>query len=109
MIITRIPLKGYRPDSVKRQIDFRELKLTKAPLVLVPDEDTFHELQGLALIAGKELIVRVLEPGKVLPWVGSMSSPWHVNTDKYTLTFGITNELQTPHLVYAPSYLTAHK
>lgn len=100
MIITRIPLKGYRPDSVKRQIDFRELKLTKATLVLVPDEDTFHVLQGSALIAGKKLIVRVLEPGKVLPWVGSMSSPWHVNTDRYVLTFDVSQSLHTPHLLF---------
>lgn len=96
MIITRIPLKGYRPDSVKRQLDFQELKLTKATLVLVPDEDTLHELQGLALIAGKKLIVRVLEPGKVLPWEGSMSSPWHVNTDSYVLSFDTSPIFHAP-------------
>lgn len=100
MIITRIPLKGYRPDSVKRQIDFRELKLTEATLVLVPDEDTLHELQGLALIVGKKLIVRVLEPGKELIWDGSMSSPWHVNTDSYELTFDTSPTLHTPHLLF---------
>lgn len=76
---------------------------------LVPDEQTLHEVKGLALLLNKEVIVEVLEPGKELPWSSYMYSPWHVNTDKYTLTFGITNELQTPHLVYAPSYLTAYK
>lgn len=78
-------------------------------IILVPDEQTFHEVKGLALLLGIEVRVFLHEPGKVLPWPSSMYSPWHVNTDKYTLTFGITNELQTPHLVYAPSYLTAYK
>ena len=78
-------------------------------IIRVPDEQTFHEVKGLALILNKKTIVEVLEPGKELPWSSHMYSPWHVNTDKYTLTFGITNELQTPHLVYAPSYLTAYK
>lgn len=79
------------------------------PVILVPDEQTLHEVKGLALLLNKEAIVEVLEPGKELPWSSYMYSPWHVNTDKYTLTFGITNELQTPHLVYASSYLTAYK
>lgn len=78
-------------------------------IILVPDEQTFHEVKGLALLLGIEVRVFLQEPGKELPWSSSMYSPWHVNTDKYTLTFGITNELQTPHLVYAPSYLTAYK
>lgn len=78
------------------------------PIILVPDEQTFHEVKGLALLLGIEVRVFLKEPGKVLPWSSSTYSPWHVNTDKYTLTFGITSELQTPHLVYAPSYLTAY-
>lgn len=79
------------------------------PVILVPDEQTLHEVKGLALLLNMKAIVEVLEPGKELPWSSYMYSPWHVNTDKYTLTFGITNALQTPHLVYAPSYLTAYK
>lgn len=79
------------------------------PIILVPDEQTLHEVKGLALILGKKVIVKLQEPGKALPWSTSLYSPWHVNTDKYTLTFAITNELQTPHLVYVPSYLTAYK
>lgn len=78
-------------------------------IILVPDEQTFHEIKGLALLLGIEVRVFLQEPGKELPWSSSMYSPWHVNTDKHTLTFGITSELQTPHLVYAPSYLTAYK
>lgn len=79
------------------------------PIILVPDEQTLHEVKGLALILNRKVIAEILEPRKELPWSSYMYSPWHVNTDKYTLTFGITNELQTPHLVYAPSYLTAYK
>lgn len=78
-------------------------------IILVPDEQTFHEVKGLALLLGIEVRVFLQESGKELPWSSSMYSPWHVNTDEYTLTFGITSELQTPHLVYAPSYLTAYK
>lgn len=79
------------------------------PIILVPDEQTFYEVKGLALILGIKVLVKVQEPGKELPWNSSLYSPWHVNTDEYTLIFGITSELQTPHLVYAPSYLTAYK
>lgn len=88
----------------------QDLKPGSLPLIiLVPDEKTFHEVKGLALLLGIVVRVFLQEPGKELPWSSSMYSPWHVNTDKYTLTFGITNELQTPHLVYVPSYLTAYK
>lgn len=79
------------------------------PVILVPDEQTLHEVKGLALLLNKETIVEVLEPGKELPWSSSMYSPWCVNTDKYTLTFIMSDTLQSPHLVYAPSYLTAYK
>lgn len=79
------------------------------PIILVPDEQTLHEVKGLALILGMRVIVKLQEPGKELPWSSSLYSPWHVNTDRYTLTFSITSELQTHHLVYAPSYLTAYK
>lgn len=79
------------------------------PIILVPDEQTLHEVKGLALILGRKVIVKLQEPGKTLPWSSSMYSPWHVNTDKYTLTFIMSDTLQSPHLVYAPSYLTAYK
>lgn len=98
---------GPNPTTHATLQDLEPRRLT--PIILVPDEQTLHEVKGLALILGKKVIVKLQEPGKALPWSSSMYSPWHVNTDKYTLTFGITNELQTPHLVYAPSYLTAYK
>lgn len=79
------------------------------PIILVPDEQTLHEVKGLALLLNKETIVEVLEPGKELPWSSSLYSPLHVNTDKYTLTFTTSDSLHFPHLVYAPSYLTAYK
>lgn len=78
-------------------------------IILVPDEQTFHEVKGLALLLGIEVRVFLKEPGKVLPWSSSMYSPWHVNTDKYTLTFTTSDSFHSPNLVYAPSYLTAYK
>lgn len=79
------------------------------PTILVPDEQTLHEVKGLALLLGIVVRVFLQEPGKVLPWPSSMYSPWHVNTDKYTLTFTTSDSFQSPHLVYVPSYLTAYK
>lgn len=78
-------------------------------IILVPDEQTFHEVKGLTLLLGIVVRVFLQEPGKVLPWSSSMYSPWHVNTNKYTLTFIASDTFQSPHLVYAPSYLTAYK
>ena len=78
-------------------------------IILVPDEQTFHEVKGLALLLGIVVRVFLQEPGKVLPWSSSMYSPWHVNTDKYTLTFTTSDSLHSTNLVYAPSYLTAYK
>lgn len=98
---------GPNPTTHATLQDLVPSRLT--PIILVPDEQTLHEVKGLALILNKRAIVEVLEPGKELPWSSYMYSPWHVNTDKYTLIFGMTNGLQTPHLVYAPSYLTAYK
>lgn len=79
------------------------------PIILVPDEQTLHEVKGLALLLNKGVIVEVLEPGKELPWSSHMYSPWHVNTDKYTLTFTTSDSNHSTNLVYAPSYLTAYK
>lgn len=108
MKLTKIGYAGG-PNPTKHTTlqDLVPVRLTT--IILVPDEQTFHEVKGLALLLGIEVRVFLQEPGKVLPWSSSMYSPWHVNTDKYTLTFDITNELQTPHLVYAPSYLTAYR
>lgn len=107
MKLTKIGYAGG--PNPTRHTTLQNLLGRLAPIILVPDEQTLHEVKGLALILGKKVIVKLQEPGKELPWPSSLYSPWHVNTDKYTLTFDITNELQTPHLVYAPSYLTAYK
>lgn len=108
MKLTKIGYAGGPNPTTHATIqDLAPGRLT--PIILVPDEQTLHEVKGLALILNKKAIVEVLEPGKAVPWPIHNYSPWHVNTDKYTLIFVITNELQTPHLVYAPSYLTAYK
>lgn len=108
MKLTKIGYAGG-PNPTKHTT-LQDLVPDRLPtIILVPDEQTFHEVKGLALLLGIEVRVFLEEPGKVLPWPSSMYSPWHVNTDKYTLTFDITNDLQTPHLVYVPSYLTAYK
>lgn len=108
MKLTKIGYAGGPNPTIHTTLqDLEPRRLT--PIILVPDEQTLHEVKGLALILGKKVIVKLQEPGKALPWPSSMYSSWHVNTDKYTLTFGIASELQTPHLVYAPSYLTAYK
>lgn len=108
MKLTKIGYAGGPNPTIHTSLqDLEPGRLT--PIILVPDEQTFHEVKGLALILGRKVIVKLQEPGKALPWSSSMYSPWCVNTDKYTLTFGITSELQSPHLVYAPSYLTAYK
>lgn len=76
---------------------------------LVPDEQTFHELKGLASLLGIEVRVFLKEPGKVLPWSSSIYSHRHVNTDKYTLTLTTSDSFHSPNLVCAPSYLTAYR
>lgn len=107
MKLTKIGYAGG-PNST-RHTTLQNLLGRLTPIILVPDEQTLHEVKGLALILGKKVIVKVQEPGKALPWPSSMYSPWHVNTDKYTLTFITSDTFQSPHLVYAPSYLTAYK
>lgn len=78
-------------------------------IILVPDEQTFHEVKELALLLGIEVRVFLKEPGKGPPWSPSIYSHRHVNTDKYTLTLTTSDSFHSPHLVYAPSYLTAYK
>ena len=107
MKLTKIGYAGG--PNPTRQTTLQNLLGRLTPIILVPDEQTLHEVKGLALILGKKVIVKVQEPGKVLPWPSSLYSPWHVNTDKYTLTFTTSGSFQSPHLVYAPSYLTAYK
>ena len=98
---------GPNPTRYTTLQDLPIRRLT--PIILVPDEQTLHEVKGLALILGMRVIVKVQEPWKELPWSPSLYSPWHVNTDKYTLTFTTSDTFQSPHLIYVPSYLTAYK
>lgn len=108
MKLTKIGYAGGPNPTIHTTLqDLEPGRLT--PIILVPDEQTLHEVKGLALILGRKVIVKLQEPGKELPWSSAMYSPWCVNTDKYTLTFIMSDALQSPHLVYAPSYLTAYK
>lgn len=108
MILTKIGYAGGPNPTVHTTL--QDLAPDRLPIIiLVPDEQTFHEVKGLALLLGIEVRVFLQEPGKALPWSSSMYSPWHVNTDKYTLTFTTSDSFHSPHLVYAPSYLTAYK
>lgn len=108
MKLTKIGYAGGPNPTT--HITLQDLVPDRLPIIiLVPDEQTFHEVKGLALLLGIEVRVFLQEPGKVLPWSSSMYSPWHVNTDKYTLTFTTRDSFHSPHLVYVPSYLTAYK
>lgn len=108
MKLTKIGYAGGPNPTIYTAL--QDLEPSSLPIIiLVPDEQTFHEVKGLALLLGIEVRVFLQEPGKELPWSTSMYSPWHVNTDKYTLTFTTSDTFHSPHLVYAPSYLTAYK
>lgn len=108
MKLTKIGYAGGPNPTTRTTL--QDLVSDRLPtIILVPDEQTFHEVKGLALLLGIEVRVFLQEPGKELPWSSSMYSPWHVNTDKYTLTFTTSDSFHSPHLVYAPSYLTAYK
>jgi hypothetical protein len=96
----RIYLRVEDSEDKYAELDHTKAGFLKGDIIVTHDKDTLHELQGLALIAGRKLIVRVLEPGKELVWDGSMSSPWHVNTDSYVLTFDTSPTLHTPHLLF---------
>lgn len=109
MKLTKIGYAGGPNPTKHTTLQDLEQGRYTIPVILVPDEQTFHEVKGLALLLGKEVRVFLKEPGKILPWSSSMYSPWHVNTDKYTLTFIMSDSFHSPHLVYAPSYLTAYK
>lgn len=99
MKLTKIGYAGGPNPTIHTTLqDLEPSRLT--PIILVPDEQTIHEVKGLALILGKEVIVKLQEPGKALPWSSSLYSPWHVNTDKYHMSFGITDSYQSPHLLF---------
>lgn len=97
MKLKRIEYGNTQP-LITREV--HEMITPNAALVLVPDEETLHELQGLALIANKKLLVRVLEPGKPLPWDKGMTSPWYADTDRHCMSFSTTDTCHTPHLLF---------
>ena len=61
---------GTNPTRHTTLQDLVPSRLT--PIILVPDEHTLHEVKGLSLILGMKVIVKVQEPGKVLPWSSSL-------------------------------------
>lgn len=83
MVISKI----YPEPNGENYILHKEIAdLNADVLILVPDEQSLHEIQGLLFLYNKNSVVHLLEPGTPMSWQGSFS-PWHFNTDKYTLSF----------------------
>lgn len=83
MVISKI-YSAVLEDDYYRHKDIANLDADV--LILVPDEQSLHELQGLLFLYNKKAEVYLLEPGTPMSWQGSFS-PWHLNTDKYILSF----------------------
>lgn len=83
MVISKI----YPEPNEENYILHKEIAdLNADVLILVPDEQSLHELQGLLFLHNKKAEVHLLEPGTPMSWQGRFS-PWHLNTDKYILSF----------------------
>lgn len=82
MVFTRI----NNTISVPSFIQHRNIEQMDEVLILVPDEQSMHELQGLLFLLNMKTEVYLLEPGTPMSWQDSFS-PWHLNTDKYILSF----------------------
>lgn len=83
MVISKI----YPEPNGEYYIHHKEIaELNADVLILVPDEQSLHEIQGLLFLYNKNSVVHLLEPGTPMSWQGSFS-PWHLNTDKYILSF----------------------
>lgn len=83
MVISKI----YPEPNEENYILHKEIAdLNADVLILVPDEQSLHEIQGLLFLYNKNSVVHLLEPGTPMSWQGSFS-PWHLNTDKYILSF----------------------
>ena len=83
MVISKV----YPEPNGENYIHHKELaNLNTDVLILVPDEQSMHELQGLIFLYNKKAEVHLLEPGTPMSWPGSFS-PWNLNTDKYILSF----------------------
>lgn len=83
MVISKI-YSAVHEDDYYRHKDIANLNADV--LILVPDEQSLHEIQGLLFLYIKNSVVHLLEPGTPMSWQGSFS-PWHLNTDKYILSF----------------------
>lgn len=83
MVISKI-YSAVLEDDYYRHKDITNLDADV--LILVPDEQSLHELQGLLFLYNKKAEVHLLEPGTPMSWQGSFS-PWHLNTDKHILSF----------------------
>lgn len=83
MVISKI-YSGVHEEDYYRYKDIANLDAYI--LILVPDEQSLHELQGLLFLYNKKAEVHLLEPGTPMTWQGSFS-PWHLNTDRYILSF----------------------
>lgn len=83
MVISKI-YSGVHEEDYYRYKDIANLDADI--LILVPDEQSLHELQGLLFLYNKKAEVHLLEPGTPMSWQGSFS-PWHLNTDRYILSF----------------------
>ena len=82
MVFTKLNNSPY----ISRDILYRTIEQMDDVLILVPDEQSLHEVQGLLFLHNKKAEVHLLEPGTLMSWEGSFS-PWHLNTDKYILSF----------------------
>lgn len=83
MVISKI----YPEHTGDDYIRYRKVSdLNVDVLILVPDEQALHELQGLLFLHNKKAEAHLLEPGTPMSWQGEYS-PWHLNTDKYILSF----------------------
>lgn len=82
MVISKIYSSILKDEYRHRDV----ANLAADVLILVPDEQSFHELQGLLFLHNKKSEIHLLEPGTPMSWQSSLS-PWHLNTDKYILYF----------------------
>lgn len=83
MVISKI----YPEPNEENYILHKEIAdLNADVLILVPDEQSLHVIQGLLFLYNKNSVVHLLEPETPMSWQGSFS-PWHLNTDKYILSF----------------------
>ena len=85
MILTKIHLDSH--VGMRHSPMYKDLgDIVSDVMVLVPDEESYHEVRGMQFLLNKVWEVVILEPGTPLSWQG-MYTPWHLNTDSYRLSF----------------------